>query len=118
LLSAEEALRRLTIGEPTLLPAIATLDSGDPFAFRLDERTEALVRVGVLVALDAPESSYHTAVEAAILAGACLDDLVATLLAVAGAVGSARVVSAAPRLALAAGYDIDLALEWGEPRRS
>jgi len=44
-------------------------------------------------------------------AGATLDDLLATLVAVAGSVGSPRVVSAAPRIALAAGYDIDAALE-------
>ena len=40
-----------------------------------------------------------------------LDDLLAVLLAVAGEVGSARVVSAAPRIALAAGYDVEAALE-------
>ncbi len=118
MLSAEETLRRLTIGEPTLLPAIAKLDGADPLVSRLDERTEALIRVGVLVALDAPESSYHTAVEAATLAGASLDDLVATLLAVAGSVGSARMIAAAPRLALAAGYDVDFALERHEPPES
>jgi alkylhydroperoxidase/carboxymuconolactone decarboxylase family protein YurZ len=113
-LSAEETLRRLTIGEPALLPAIERLDRGDPPIPRLDERTEALVRVAVLVALDAPVSAYHTAVGAAVLAGVSLDDLVATLFAVAGSVGSARVISAAPRLALAAGYDVDVALESSE----
>jgi len=112
---AEATLRRLAIGGPTLLPWITRLDNWDRSVSCLDERTEALIRVGVLVALDAPESSYHTAVEAATLAGASLDDLVATLLAVAGSVGSARVESAAPRLALAAGYDIDRALESSEP---
>jgi 4-carboxymuconolactone decarboxylase len=118
LLSAEETLRRLTIGEPKLLPLIAQLDGGDPFMSRLDERTEALIRVAALVALDAPESAYHAAVGAATLAGASLDDLVATLLAIAGSVGSARVISAAPRLALAAGYDVDFALESLEPPSS
>jgi hypothetical protein len=44
-------------------------------------------------------------------AGATLDDLLAALIAVAGSVGSPRVVSAAPRIALAAGYDVDAALE-------
>jgi hypothetical protein len=112
--SAEETFRRLTIGEPALLAAIADLDDGDPAVTRLDERTEALIRVGALVALDAPQSSYHAAVEAAQLAGASLDDLLAALFAVAGSVGSARVVSAAPRIALAAGYDIDSALEGSE----
>jgi 4-carboxymuconolactone decarboxylase len=109
--SAEETFRRLTIGEPALLAAIADLDDAEPAVARLDERTEALIRVGALVALDAPQSSYHAAVEAAQLAGASLDDLLTVLVAVAGSVGSARVVSAAPRIALAAGYDIDAALE-------
>jgi hypothetical protein len=44
-------------------------------------------------------------------AGATLDDLLATLATIAGSVGSPRVVSAAPRIALAAGYDVDAALE-------
>ena len=112
--SAEETFRRLTIGEPALLAAIADIDDGDRVETRLDERTEALIRVGALVALDAPQSSYHAAVEAAQLAGASLDDLLEALLVVAGSVGSARVVSAAPRIALAAGYDIDQALERSE----
>jgi hypothetical protein len=114
MLSAEETFRRLTIGEPALLAAIADLDGADRAVSPLEERTEALIRVGALVALDAPQSSYQAAVEVAQLAGASLDDLLATLLAVAGTVGSARVVSAAPRIALAAGYDIDAALEGTE----
>jgi hypothetical protein len=38
----------------------------------------------------------------------------AALVAVAASAGSPRVVSAAPRIALAAGYDIDAALEANE----
>lgn len=113
--SAEETFRRLTIGEPALLAAIADLEDADRSVARLDERTEALIRVGALVALDAPQSSYHAPVEAAQLAGASLEDLLSVVVAVAGSVGSARVVSAAPRIALAAGYDIDAALEQSEP---
>ena len=111
MLSAEETFRRLAIGDPALLAAVADLDDGDPGVCRLDERTESLIRVAALVPLDAPQSSYQTAVEATIRAGASLDDLLAALLAVAGSVGSPRVVSAAPRIALAAGYDVDAALE-------
>jgi 4-carboxymuconolactone decarboxylase len=111
MLSSEEVLRRLAIGDRTLMAAIAGPDSGYPTAARLDERTESLIRVAVLVALDAPQSSYQDAVEAAVRAGASLEDLLATLLATINAVGVPRVVSAAPRLALAAGYDVDAALE-------
>jgi alkylhydroperoxidase/carboxymuconolactone decarboxylase family protein YurZ len=112
--SAEETFRRLTIGEPGLLAAIA--DPADPSGdlVRLDDRTEALLRIAALIALDAPPSSYRTAVDGALRAGTGLEDLLAVLLAVAGPVGSARIISAAPRIALAAGYDVEAALEANE----
>jgi hypothetical protein len=116
--SAEETFRRLTIGAASTLAAIIDLDDRTGDFPRLDARTEALLRVGALVALDASPSSYQTAVEEAQPAGAGLDDLLAALLAVAGtvgSVGSARIISAAPRVALAAGYDVDAALEELEP---
>jgi len=43
-----------------------------------------------------------------------MDDLLAVLVAIAGSVGSTRIVSAAPRIALAAGYDVEVALEQPE----
>jgi hypothetical protein len=84
----------------------------------LDARTDALVKIAALVALDAPPSSYRAPVEAADRAGVELDDLLAVLVAVGGAVGSARLISGAPRIALAAGYDVEAGLEHidhGEP---
>jgi 4-carboxymuconolactone decarboxylase len=78
---------------------------------RLDERTAALVRLAALVALRAAPASYRHCVDRALAAGASVDDVVDTLKVVARAVGLARVVCAAPRLALAVGYDIDTALE-------
>jgi alkylhydroperoxidase/carboxymuconolactone decarboxylase family protein YurZ len=114
MLSAEEALRRLAIGDHALLAEVADPE-GDLGSFRLDERTESLIRVAALVPIDAPQSSYHAAVEAAVRAGATLDDLLAALIAVAASVGSPRVVAAAPRIALAAGYDVDAALEATDP---
>jgi len=110
MLSAEEGFRRLSIGDRVLLEEVADPD-GAPGVPRLDDRTESLIRVAVLVPIDAPQSSYQPAVEAAMRAGATIDDLLAVLIAVAGSVGSPRVVSAAPRIALAAGYDVDAALE-------
>ena len=77
----------------------------------LDERTAALARLAALVALRAAPVSYGRSVELALAGGATIDEVVATLKVVAHIVGLARVVSAAPELALALGYDIDDALE-------
>lgn len=112
---AQEMLRRLTIGESGQVTTLLGADHGVPGCRRLDDRTETLLRIGALVALDAPQASYQAAVGAAQRAGADLDDILAALVAVAGAVGSARVVAAAPKIALAAGYDIEAALERNDP---
>jgi hypothetical protein len=51
-------------------------------------------------------------VQTAITSGASPDEIIGVLYAVAPAVGAARVVSAAPKLASAMGYDIDRAIEY------
>jgi hypothetical protein len=113
--STRAAFRRLTLGDTALIATMADPGTREPSIHHLGPWTEALVRVGALVALDAPASSFRSAVDEAQLAGAHLDDLLAVLMAVAGPVGSARVISSAPRIALAAGYDVEAALERLEP---
>jgi hypothetical protein len=110
-MSIEEAFRRITIGDVRTVAAIAGGDCERLGIHRLDARTEALVRICALVAVDASGASYRPAVDAALLAGASLDDLLAVLATVGRDVGAARVVAAAPRIALAAGYDVEAALE-------
>src|SRR4051812_27787691 len=109
--SVEEAFRLLTIGDPEFVAAVADRDGKARRVPHVDARTDALLRIAALVAVDAPASSYRSAVSAAQIAGARLDDLFAVLVAVADDVGSARVIAAAPRIALAAGYDVEAALE-------
>jgi 4-carboxymuconolactone decarboxylase len=106
--SAHEGFRRLTLGDTSFLDPAAVSLRPIP---HLPERMAALVRVAALVAVDAPPSAYRSAVEAARRTGAREEDLLALLLALADVVGSARVISAAPRVALAAGYDVEAALE-------
>ena len=60
-----------------------------------------------------PRSS--TPCRAALAAGATSDEIVATLEAVTPVTGTARVVSCAPKLALALGYDVEEALEELDP---
>src|SRR4029078_12741823 len=77
----------------------------------LTAQQAALARLAALVALDGAQVSFMHVVEEALSAGASVDDLVGTLIAVMPSTGADRVVSAAPKLALALGYDIDAALE-------
>ena len=80
-------------------------------AIDYDPKTHTLVCLGALLATHASPSSYQASVEVALAAGASADEIVGTLVAVAPAIGLGRVVSAAPDLALALGYDVDAALE-------
>lgn len=73
----------------------------------LRPKVNLLVRLGALLALGAATSSLQATVERAVEAGASEAEIVGVLVAVAPAVGLARVVSTAPRLAVAIGYDIE-----------
>jgi alkylhydroperoxidase/carboxymuconolactone decarboxylase family protein YurZ len=70
-------------------------------------KVDVLVRLGALLALGANTSSIRATVDRAIEAGATEAEIVAVLITVAPAVGLARVVSIAPRLAAAIGYDLE-----------
>lgn len=73
----------------------------------LRPKVDLLVRLGALLALGAATSSLRATVERAIEAGASEAEIVGVLVAVAPAVGMARVVATAPRLALAIGYNVE-----------
>jgi 4-carboxymuconolactone decarboxylase len=108
---AEDGFRLLAIGDPRRIAAMSGAEWATLGVKHLDSRTEALLHLSALIALDAPAQSYGSEVQAALRAGARLEDLLAVLVALAGTVGSARIASAAPRIALAAGYDVEAALE-------
>lgn len=100
---AVELLRRFCIDDPSVSEERATVRAGG-----LDERTTALVRLGALIALAAPSASMGAAVDDAVSAGVSAEEIVAVLARLAGIVGSPRVVAAAPRIAMALGYDDEL----------
>jgi alkylhydroperoxidase/carboxymuconolactone decarboxylase family protein YurZ len=106
-----ETLRSLALNDERFLDSVLGMGRDTVPASGLDPKTHALVRLGAALAIDAAPSSYQSGVEVALAAGASLDEIVGTLIAVAPTIGLARVVSAAPELALAIGYDIDAALE-------
>jgi 4-carboxymuconolactone decarboxylase len=73
----------------------------DPDLPGLDPKSQALVGLGALLSADAATVSVRMMVDV----GATEDEIVGVLLAIAPAVGLARTVAVAPRLALALGYD-------------
>ena len=108
--SVEEAFRRLTLGDPEFIAAIGER-GGSAMTCHLDAPTQALLRIAALIGVDAPASSYRSVVAEAQISGTRIEDLLGVLYAVAEQVGSARLIAAAPRIALAAGYDVEAALE-------
>jgi 4-carboxymuconolactone decarboxylase len=104
-------LRRLALRDDRYIDALLTAKAGAAAESELDPRGQALARIGALIAADAAPPSYMSAVDDALAAGSTYDEIVGTLVAVMPVVGVARVVSAAPNLALALGYDVGEALE-------
>ena len=105
----EDLLRRLALNDERSV-ASALADHGE---CGLDPKAHALVRLGALVSLGAAPASYRLTVERAYAAGATDEEIIGVLAAVGPAVGFARVVAAAPDLALAFGYDVEAALDTG-----
>jgi 4-carboxymuconolactone decarboxylase len=74
-----------------------------------DPKVAALLVLGVAVAIESP-SCLRWSVSRALAAGASEDEIVDVLLVIAPVAGLGRVVSAAPDLAAALGYDVEAAL--------
>src|SRR3954452_16177633 len=98
----EELLRRLALNDEAAVRSAIGADTDG-----LDAKTGALVRLAALLAIGAGTASCRSAVGRAYAAGATDEELVGVLVAVAPAVGAARLVAAAPCLALAIDYDVD-----------
>jgi 4-carboxymuconolactone decarboxylase len=104
-----DLLRRLSLhDQPAVTQVLARADTESPESSQsLDPRTLALARIAALVAVDGAVPSYGALADAAIDAGATAAEIVDVLLGVTPIVGLPRVVAAAPKLALALGYDVD-----------
>lgn len=108
-ISGENLLRRLGSGDEGSVRIVLALrpEAADPgFDTGLSPRVRTLVRLAALVALDASTTCMRWAVELASCAGANDDEIVGVLLSVGPEVGLPRVISSAPRLAQAIGYEI------------
>ena len=107
----EGMLRKLAVVDEGFAGDQAGLVFGPPGARVLDSRTAALVRVGVLAAIGAPEVCLEWSATRALAAGATQDEITGVLLAIAPVIGLGRMAGAAPGVAGASGYDIEAALE-------
>ncbi|MEL7974623.1 carboxymuconolactone decarboxylase family protein [Isoptericola sp. F-RaC21] len=95
-----DRLRRFAVNDPNL-------DTEVHIAPRvLDPRDVALTRLAALVAVGGAEPTYGSLVDEAVTAGATTAEIVDVLAAVVPVVGLARVVAAAPKLALGLGHDL------------
>jgi 4-carboxymuconolactone decarboxylase len=102
-----ERLRRLALNQLTADQS-GPDPAGDWLAPALDAKTLALVRLGALVAMGGGAvPSYAALADEALSAGASAEEVVDVLLGVLPVVGPVRIVTAAPQLALALGYDAD-----------
>jgi 4-carboxymuconolactone decarboxylase len=101
-----KALSELALGDPALLEKALGLRTEWQQESGLDPRSFALVKVAVLIALDAPPASYLWQVGHAVDAGVTAADLIGVLRAVAPQVGLPKAVAAAPELMLALGLTL------------
>ena len=102
-----DRLRRLAINDARLVE----VGGAEADSRGLDSKTLELVRLGALVAVGGAVPSYGAQADAAVDAGATAAEIVDVLVGVVPIVGLPSVVAAAPKLAMALGYDIDDALE-------
>lgn len=106
-----EILRRLAIIDEGFASSQAGLDLGPPDSSLLNPKVAALVRVGALAVMGAPEVCLEWSTSRALAEGATEDEVTGVLLAVAPVIGLGRITGAAPGVADAFGYDIEAALE-------
>jgi 4-carboxymuconolactone decarboxylase len=102
-------LRQLSIGDDSAIRRLIA-QAGDESS-PLDERTASLICIGVLIALDPALPVYQRVIQRALDAGATMDEVLAVLLTVAPYTGTTDIVSAAPKMAMALGFDVDAGLE-------
>jgi alkylhydroperoxidase/carboxymuconolactone decarboxylase family protein YurZ len=103
----ERLLRRLALNDEGSVEMVLARGSQVEAGATLVPKVDLLVRLGALLALGAATTSLRATVERAKRAGATDDEIVGVLIAVAPAVGQARVVSTAPKLATAIGYQLE-----------
>jgi len=93
--------------DPGVLEGLLQARAENTEASGLDPKTYALVNIAALIAVDAAPASFVWQVGLALEAGVLPEEILALLVALHPVLGSARIVAAAPEIALALGVDLD-----------
>ena len=104
---AEDLLRRLAFNDERALGMVLTGGVDRGHQSELGAKNGSLVRLAALLAVGAATPSLREVVDQARAAGASPGELVGVLVSVGPTIGLAGLVAAAPRLALAIGYDLE-----------
>jgi alkylhydroperoxidase/carboxymuconolactone decarboxylase family protein YurZ len=102
----QAALAGLALGDLEVLGEALELRESAQESSGLDARTFSLVKIGALVALDAPPASYLWQVSNALDAGAAPSEILGVLRAVLPQVGGPRAIAAAPEIMVALGLSL------------
>jgi 4-carboxymuconolactone decarboxylase len=103
-----ELLRRLALNDTrTVAAAVGAGRAHESLSGELDPKATALVRLAALLSVGAATVSCRATAEEARASGATEEEIVDVLLAIGPAIGAARLVEAAPKLALAIDYDVE-----------
>ena len=104
-----DSLESLANAEESIIESLLAMQLHNLEQSGFDPRTYSLIKIGVLIALDAPPASYLGQVAFALEAGVTPDEIVNVLIAVAPQVGLPKVASAAPEIMLALGLELESA---------
>jgi 4-carboxymuconolactone decarboxylase len=107
----QETLRGLAMIHEGFVQDEARLGLDQPRGSALDSKTAALLIVGAAVAMGSSAVCLEWSAGRALAAGASEEEVAGVLLAIAPMTGLGRIVSAAPDVATALGYDVEAALE-------
>ena len=102
-----DRLEAIATAEEEILASLLAMQLHNLDQSGLDTRTYSLIKIAVLIALDAPPASYLAQVAFALEGGVEPEEILGTLIAVAPQVGLPKVISAAPELMLALGLELE-----------
>jgi 4-carboxymuconolactone decarboxylase len=103
-----EVFRSIAQHDPDVLENLFKARVENLEASGLDAKTYSMANIAALIALDAAPASYIWQIGLALDAGVTPEEILGLLVALNPTVGNARVVAAAPEIALALGVDLDL----------